>query len=404
VYRIWLPDPDVIFRVNLEGTTATLLAAAKAGVKRIVYTSSIAAVGMHADGRPSDETVAYNLWDVSNDYILTKHLSERIAHKFASDGLPIVIVNPGFPFGPGDRAPTPTGKIILSILKGDLPGVTGGGFSAIDVDDCAKGHLLAEEKGRIGERYLLVNHNVTYRDFFALVGDVAQRKVINVTLPDAATSLYGLLAEKYADNISRKEPTATVRAMRYAQQNVFFDNTKARTELGLPSRPLRESIQRAIEFFKEIGYASLVVETSRTRRLAISPPTRAPTSIPISAATAAKSGAMTGKIALEIAATSAPRTRASTHAKAAPSSTPSAAHAAPRVDDTNDRASVRADVASVAMKSNPPPASSAAVTVLTDAFDRPADAMISRSLRGVHTVGVLASQRSDSYEGPIGSP
>ncbi|MFO0660034.1 MAG: NAD-dependent epimerase/dehydratase family protein [Polyangiaceae bacterium] len=256
IYRLWMPDPDLIFRVNLEGTTATMLAASKAGIKRIVYTSSIAAVGLHADGRPSDETVAYNLWDVANDYILTKHLSERIALKFASDGMPIVVVNPGLPFGPGDLAPTPTGKIIIAILKGELPGVTGGGFAAIDVDDCAKGHLLAEEKGRVGERYILINHNITYRDFFALVGEVANRKVINVALPNAATSLYAMLAEKYADNISRKEPTATVRAMRYAQQNVFFDNTKARTELGLPTRPLRETIQRAISFFQEVGYAS----------------------------------------------------------------------------------------------------------------------------------------------------
>lgn len=254
VYKLWLPDPDLIYRVNLEGTTATLLAAAKAGVKRIVYTSSIAAVGIHWDGRPADETVAYNLWDVANDYILTKHLSERIALKFAVDGLPVVVVNPGFPFGPGDRAPTPTGKIVLAILRGDVPGVTRGGFSAIDVDDCAAGHVLAEEKGRVGERYLLVNHNVTFKDFVALVGDVTNKKVINYPLPDAATSAFGYLWELYADKYSQREPLTTYRSVKYGQNLVFYDNTKARTELGLPTRPLRETVERAVRFFQENGF------------------------------------------------------------------------------------------------------------------------------------------------------
>jgi len=253
IYRTWLPNPDVIYRVNLEGTTTTLLAAKKAGVERIVYTSSIAAIGLREDGRPSDETVEFNLWDIANDYILTKHLSERITMNFARDGLPVVIVNPGFPFGPGDSAPTPTGKILLSLLKGQVPGIGPGGFSAIDVDDVAEGHLAAEEKGRIGERYILANHNVTLKEFFELASSIAGVKAPTLPMPRAVSLAIALGMEMWADHVSREEPPATYKALRYAQRNVFFDNTKARTELGLPQTPLEDSIERAIKWFRDNG-------------------------------------------------------------------------------------------------------------------------------------------------------
>lgn len=253
IYRTWLPDPEVIYRVNLEGTTATLLAAQKAKVERVVYTSSIAAVGLREDGKPSDESVPFNLWDVANDYILTKYLSERIAMNFARSGLPIVVVNPGFPFGPGDVAPTPTGKIILALLKGQVPGVGPGGFSAIDVDDVAEGHIRAEEKGRIGERYILANHNVTLKELFEMVGALGNVKVPTLPLPKTLSLAMAFGMEMWADHVSRKEPPATYKALRYAQQNVFFDNTKARTELGLPQTPLADSIARSITWFRENG-------------------------------------------------------------------------------------------------------------------------------------------------------
>jgi len=253
IYRTWLPNPDVIYRVNLEGTTATLLAAKKVGVERIVYTSSIAAIGLREDGLPSDETVEFNLWDIANDYILTKHLSERIAMNFARGGMPIVIVNPGFPFGPGDNAPTPTGKILLSLLKGQVPGIGPGGFSAIDVDDVAEGHLAAEEKGRIGERYILANHNVTLKEFFELASSIAGIKAPTLPMPRAVTLAIALGLEMWADRVSQKEPPATYKAMLYAQKNVFFDNTKARTELGLPQTPLADSIERSIKWFRDNG-------------------------------------------------------------------------------------------------------------------------------------------------------
>ena len=254
IYKTWLPDPEIIYRVNIEGTTATLLAAQDAKVRRIVYTSSIAAVGL-VDGGLADESTAFNLFDVANPYILTKWMSERIAMRFAESGAPIVVVNPGFPFGPGDIAPTPTGKIIVSLLKKEVPGYTAGGFCTIDVDDCAMGHLLAEEKGREGERYILGNDNVTLKEFFDLVCKAAGTPTPRLPLPKSVSAGIALGMELWADHVSHKEPPATFRSILYAQRNAFFSNAKAKRVLGLPARPLEESVHRAIAWFRAEGMA-----------------------------------------------------------------------------------------------------------------------------------------------------
>jgi len=249
IYKTWLPDEEVIYRVNVEGTVATLLAAQAARMKRVVYTSSIAAVGLVADGL-ADETTKFNLFDVANPYILTKWQSERVALRFAEAGLPVVVVNPGFPFGPRDIAPTPTGAIILALLRRQVPGYGPGGICTIDVDDCAEGHVLAEEKGRVGERYILGNDNVTLKDFFEVVCRVAQLPTPKVPFPGSLAAGVALGMELWADHVSHKEPPATYRSMRYAQRNAFFSNAKAKRELGLPSRPLEETVRRAVEWFR----------------------------------------------------------------------------------------------------------------------------------------------------------
>jgi dihydroflavonol-4-reductase len=249
IYKTWLPDPEIIYRVNLEGTVATLLAAMQARVKRVVYTSSIAAIGL-VEGGLADEATRFNLFDIANDYIMTKWESERIAMRFAESGLPVVVVNPGFPFGPRDIAPTPTGKIVLAVLKGQVPGRGPGGFCTIDVDDCATGHLLAEEKGRIGERYILGNDNVTLNEFFELVSKVANVSVPRIPFPRQIGAGIALGMELWADHVSHKEPPATYRSMLYAQRNAFFSNAKAKRELGLPSRPLIDSVRRAVQWFR----------------------------------------------------------------------------------------------------------------------------------------------------------
>ena len=259
IYKLWLKDRALIYRVNMEGTTTTLLAAQAARVTRIVYTSSIAAVGLaeesdrnaHPGGSAlADESTPFNLFDIANDYILTKWQSERIAMRFAEAGAPVVVVNPAFPFGPRDIAPTPTGKIIVAIMKKEIPGVSPGGFCTIDVDDCAMGHLLAEEKGRVGERYILGNDNVSFRDFIALVSKAAGTPTPRLPLPKTVSAGIALSMELWADHISHEEPRATFRSIRYAQRNAFFSNAKAKRELGLPVRPLEESVRRAVEWFR----------------------------------------------------------------------------------------------------------------------------------------------------------
>ncbi len=254
IYRVWNPDPRPIFKVNLEGTTTALLAAQAAGVGRVVYTSSIAAVGSREDGRPSDETVAWNLQDVADEYIFTKHLSERIALRFA-EVLPVVVVNPAFPFGPGDIAPTPTGKIILTLLRGEMPGTGPGGFCAVDVDDVAAGHVAAETRGRVGERYILGNHNVTFTDFAALVAEVAGVAPPRLHIPGSLGQGVALGMEVWSRLVSHTEPRGTRKSIAYLQRCPFFDPTKARRELGFPETPLRASVERAVQFFRTQGMA-----------------------------------------------------------------------------------------------------------------------------------------------------
>jgi dihydroflavonol-4-reductase len=254
IYRIWNPDPRAIYRVNIEGTTSALLAAQAARVPRIVYTSSIAAVGLHADGRASDETVEFNLYDIADEYILTKHLSERIAMRFA-EVLPIVVVNPAFPFGPGDIAPTPTGKIILALLRGEMPGTGPGGFCAVDVDDVAAAHVAAETKGRIGERYILGNHNLTYAEFAQVVAKVAGARVPRLYIPAPLGIGVTKGMELWSDLVSHREPQGTVKALAYLLRRPFFDPAKARRELGFPCTPLEVSIERAVRFFRDQGMA-----------------------------------------------------------------------------------------------------------------------------------------------------
>jgi len=253
IYKVWTPDPTDIYRVNLEGTTASLLAAQAAGVGRIIYTSSIAAVGRRADGAPSDETIAWNLQDVANEYIWTKHLSERIALRFAEAGLPVVVVNPAFPFGAGDIGPTPTGRIILTVMRGEMPAVGEGGFCAVDVDDVAEGHVAAETRGRVGERYILGNHNVTFRELVALTCSISGAKEPKLSVPGWLGKGIGMSMEFVSDFVTHKEPLTTVKSVRYLQEKPFFDVSKARRELGLPCTPLATSVERAVAYFRGHG-------------------------------------------------------------------------------------------------------------------------------------------------------
>ncbi len=243
IYKLWTPDPEPLYRVNVEGTTVVLLAAVAAKVKRVVFTSSIMAVGLGGD-----EETKFDLFDLAGTYTMTKYLSERIALRFAR-ALPVVVVNPGMPFGPRDRAPTPTGQIIVRFLKREFPMLGAGSLSVVDVDDCAEGHVLAEEKGRSGERYILTGHDVTLRDLAERIGRIANVRVPKIALPRAL----GLPAAAAMEAVARrsgKEPLVTYKEARFTAASPHFSNDKARRELGFRVRPLDETLTRAIEFFR----------------------------------------------------------------------------------------------------------------------------------------------------------
>ena len=254
IYKLWLPDNALMYEVNVEGSKTVLFAALAEGVDKVVYTSSIAAVGKPENGEPADETTAFNLWDESNHYVRSKWLSERDALRFAREGLPVVVVNPAFPFGERDIAPTPTGRFIVEALKGRVPGYMEGGFNVVDVNDVAEAHVLAEEKGRVGERYILGDHNVTYKEFYDAVTEVGEVKPITRKLPTRVLWGMAWMMEKMAE-ARGVEPQLTYKSARYASRTLWFDTKKAHEELGMPRTPLRESIEKSIRWFRGHGYA-----------------------------------------------------------------------------------------------------------------------------------------------------
>jgi dihydroflavonol-4-reductase len=257
IYAIWLPDPSLIYKVNVEGSRNVLWAAYKAGLKKVVFTSSLSTLGTPPHGEVGNEDTPFGSadWKKANAYIRSKVLSEREAIHFAREGLPLVVVNPGFPFGARDLGPTPTGGFIVMSLRQKVPAYVDSVFCAIDVDDLAAGHVLAAEKGRVGERYLLANHNVTYRDFYKLVGEVGGVKPPRLRIPGWSAVGMSWLQEKYATHVSHEAPMTTAKAARYAVREHPYDNSKAKRELNLPSTPLRVSIEKAVKWFRDNGYA-----------------------------------------------------------------------------------------------------------------------------------------------------
>lgn len=254
IYRLWMPDNSLLYEVNVEGTKTVLFAAMKASLDKVVYTSSIAAVGLPAGDELADETTEFNCWDDSEHYVRTKWLSERDALRFAAEGVPLVVVNPAFVFGERDIGPTPTGQLIVDCLKEDVPGYPDGGFNVVDVEDVAEAHVLAEEKGRVGERYILGNNNITYREFYDAVSEVAGVRRVTRKLPSRLFWSLAWAFERYAD-YSHKPPQITYKSARYATRKLWFDCRKAHVELGMPRTPLRDTIERAVTWFRANGYA-----------------------------------------------------------------------------------------------------------------------------------------------------
>lgn len=256
LYKLWLPDERPMFDINVLGSQNILSAARRAGVERVVYTSSIAAVGQARGGGLADEDTPFDLWPSSNAYVQSKYMGEELAKGFAREGLPVVIVNPAFPFGVGDRGPTPTGQILIDVLRRRSPGLIEGGFNAVDVEDVALGHLLAEERGVVGRRYILGNRNFSFREFVGLLAKVTGRKLASRTLPFSLYYGVAAAAELWADHVSHKPPIATRKSVVYVHRNLFFDVRRAREELGLPATDIELTVRKAADWFERNGYLS----------------------------------------------------------------------------------------------------------------------------------------------------
>jgi dihydroflavonol-4-reductase len=252
-YRLWAPDPNEIVRNNLDGTRVVLRAAQAAGVERVVYTSSVATLRLNPDGAPADETVMLSEDAAIGAYKRSKVAAESLALQMAaSDGLPVVIVNPSTPIGPRDVRPTPTGRIIVEAASGRMPAFVDTGLNLVHVDDVANGHLLALQRGRIGQRYILGGENVTLARMLAMIADLAGRSAPRVRLPRAAIYPIAYLAEAMA-RFTGREPFATLDGLRMAKYRMFFTSTKAQAELGYTARPVIEALRDAMAWFRQAG-------------------------------------------------------------------------------------------------------------------------------------------------------
>jgi dihydroflavonol-4-reductase len=253
-YRLWTRDPRQMYRINVEGTTAVLEAALENGLARVVYTSSVGTLGNPGDGTPGAEDTPVTLADMVGHYKKSKFLAEREAERFVSRGLALVIVNPSTPVGPLDIKPTPTGKIIVDFLRRKMPAYLDTGLNIIAVEDCARGHILAEQKGRVGEKYILGNTNLTLREIFDLLEGITGLAAPRVRLPYTPILLAAYVNEGIA-RITGKEPLIPLAGVQMAAKFMYFDSTKAVRELGLPQTPVKDALQRAVEWFRDNGYA-----------------------------------------------------------------------------------------------------------------------------------------------------
>lgn len=256
LYKVWLLDEKELHEVNVTGTRIVMQEALRQGVEKVVLTSSVAALGIREDGQPSDESVRFNLWGTRLPYEVSKYESEEAARALIHEGLPLVVVRPSLVLGERDFYPTPSGKLVLDVLHGRYLFYLEGGINLVDINDAAEGHLLAMDKGRIGESYNLGNNenNISLKDLFSLIGEIAGVTPPRFRIPYSAAMSYANLSLIVADHITHRAPLLPPGALQVLHLFKKMDSTKAITELGLPQTPLRETIRRTVAWYKENGY------------------------------------------------------------------------------------------------------------------------------------------------------
>jgi len=251
-YRLGTREPGQLYRSNVDGTRNILEAARAAGVERMVYTSSVATIGLPTDGSPGEERTPVALTDMIGHYKRSKYLAEELVAESARAGFSVVIVNPSTPVGPRDVKPTPTGQIVLDAACGRTPAYVDTGLNIVHVDDVAAGHLLAFHRGRAGERYILGGDDMTLREILGQIARLVGRKPARIRLPHAALLPVAFVAEAFA-KASGRATRITVEGVRMARKRMYFSSAKAIDELGYRSRPAIEALEDAVRWFREQG-------------------------------------------------------------------------------------------------------------------------------------------------------
>ncbi len=249
-YRLWARSPQEIYDSNVGGTRNLLSACCEAGVERVIYTSTVGAIGMRNDGQPGDEDTPVRLDDMIGHYKRSKFMAEQVAREFASSGLPVVIVNPTTPIGAGDIKPTPTGRIILEFIRGRMPAYVDTGLNIVAVEDVAQGHLLAEERGRVGERYILGGENWSLEEILEALASICGKHVRCVPMPWLMALVAGYVDNVVMGTIFRREPTIPLEGVKMARHKMYVSSDKARRELGYEPRPVREALREAADYFR----------------------------------------------------------------------------------------------------------------------------------------------------------
>jgi dihydroflavonol-4-reductase len=252
-YRLWARNPDELTQTNVAGTRLLMQEAMRAGVERVVYTSSVATLAARTDGVSADETMPLTEDKAIGVYKRSKVAAERAVEALIAEGLPAVIVNPSTPIGPRDVKPTPTGRIIVEAASGRMPAFVDTGLNMVHVDDVAEGHFAAFERGRIGERYVLGGQNATLADILATVAGAVGRRPPRIRIPRQALMPFAHVTEAVA-RVTGREPMLTRDGLRMSKNKMFFSSAKAEAELGYRARPYREGITDAIEWFRRAGY------------------------------------------------------------------------------------------------------------------------------------------------------
>jgi len=252
-YRLGVREPQQLYRTNVEGTRNILSAAGRAGVSRVVYTSSVATIGLPADGSPGTEATPVGLADMIGHYKRSKYMAEQLVCGAAQTGMSVVIVNPSTPIGPGDVKPTPTGQIFLDAASGRIPAYVDTGLNIAHVDDIAAGHLMAFHRGRAGERYILGGEDMMLREILAAIALLVGRKAPRIRLPHAAVLPLAHVSEVFG-KITGRTPRVTLEGVRMARKRMFFSSEKAVRELGYQWRAPTKAFEDAVFWFREQGF------------------------------------------------------------------------------------------------------------------------------------------------------